>query len=227
MIGPSIGILKIAAGIALAAAAKTPAAVIEDIQGNPPGIQFMDYVEPGQVIMLGPQDTIVLGYLKSCQRETITGATVTIGTEISQVQGGRVERSAIPCDGGKMMLTAQLANASGGSAFRAPPTKNAQAAARPEFTLYGLSPVIEVKAAGTLIIERVDQPGERHDIALAPDRMTHGSFVDLAKSGIVLKAGGVYRASAGEQKLVFRIDPGAVAGPAPLAGRLVRLQPAN
>ena len=226
MIGPSVGVLKIAIGIALAAATQPPAAVIEDIQGNPPGIQFMDYVAPGQVIKLGPRDTIVIGYMKSCQRETITGGTVTIGAEMSEVQGGRVERSATPCDGGKMMLTAQLANTTAGAAFRAPP-KNTQAAPGPEFTLYGLSPVIEVKPAGTLVIERVDQPDEHYDIALGPDRMTHGRFVDLSKSGIVLKAGGIYRATAGQQKVVFRIDPGAAPGAAPLVGRLVRLQPAN
>lgn len=50
----------------------------------------MDYVEPGQVIRLGAADGLVLGYLKSCWRETITGGTVTVGTEQSQVAGGEV-----------------------------------------------------------------------------------------------------------------------------------------
>jgi hypothetical protein len=31
----------------------------------------MDYVEAGKVIRLGAQDTIVLGYFKSCWHETI------------------------------------------------------------------------------------------------------------------------------------------------------------
>lgn len=226
MISLPIAVCKVVCAVALAAP-RAPVAVIEDIQGNPPGIQFMDYVEPGRVIKLNPQDTIVLGYLKSCQHETITGGTVTVGEAASDVQGGRVERSMTRCDGGKMLLTAELANSSAGAAFRAPPLKNPQAPPRPEFTLYGLSPVVEVKPAGTLVIERVDQPGERYDIALAPERMTRGAFLDLAKTGIVLTSGGIYRVAAGERKVVFKIDPSAASGQTPLVGRLIRLQPAN
>ena len=88
----------------------------------------MDYVEPGQVIKLGPHDTLVIGYLKSCWHETITGGTVTVGAAESDVQGGQVERSQTTCDGGKMLLTSQLADASAGAAFRAPPPKNPEGA---------------------------------------------------------------------------------------------------
>ena len=41
------------------------------------------------MIKLGPRDTIVLGYLKSCWRETITGGTVTVGAEQSEVKAAR------------------------------------------------------------------------------------------------------------------------------------------
>ncbi len=85
-------LLKLATGIAMAATPRAPAAVIEDIVGSPPNIQFMDYVEPGQVIKLGQQDTIVISYLKSCQHEKITGGTVTVVSAKSEVQGGPVER---------------------------------------------------------------------------------------------------------------------------------------
>jgi hypothetical protein len=168
----------------------------------------------------------VIGYLKSCWHETITGGTVTVGAAQSDVQGGHVERALTQCDAGKMLLTAQLANLSAGAAFRAPPLKNLQGPPRPQFTLYGLSPVVEVKPGGTLIVERVDQPGERHELQIAAVGLTHGNFFDLAKAGIVLTAGGVYRAKAGTQEMVFKIDPGA-SGSASIAGRLVRLQPAN
>jgi hypothetical protein len=186
----------------------------------------MDYLEPGQVIKLTPKDTVVIGYMKSCWQETITGGTVTVGTEQSDVQGGQVVRSRPPCDGGKMLLTAELANVSAGAAFRAPP-KGQHLPPRPEFTLYGLSPVVEVKPKGTLVIERIDQTGERHEVALGADRLTHGAFLDLAKAGIVLIAGGLYRVTAGAQEMVFQIDPGAKPGDTPIVGRLLRLQPAS
>src|SRR5262249_23532857 len=60
----------------------------------------MDYVDPGQVIRLGAHDRIVLGYLRSCWRETISGGTVTVGTEQSEVAGGEVARDKVACEGG-------------------------------------------------------------------------------------------------------------------------------
>lgn len=228
MMSIPIALLRVAASLALAAASHFPVAVVEDATGSPPGIQFMDYVEAGQVIKLGPQDKLVLGYLKSCWRETITGGTVTVGMQQSDVQGGHVERAMTACDAGKMLLTAELANSATGAAFRAPPKKS-QEAPRPEFTLYGRSPIVEVKPGGTLVIERIDQPGERYEIALGADRLTQGAFLDLAQTGIALTAGGVYRASAGGREMVFKIDvgAGAASGGTSIVGRLIRLQPAN
>ncbi|HEX4409207.1 MAG TPA: hypothetical protein VH206_10590 [Xanthobacteraceae bacterium] len=226
MLSIPFALLKLATGIAMAATPRAPAAVIEDVTGSPPNIQLMDYVEPGQVIKLGQQDTIVISYLKSCQHEKITGGTVTVGAAQSEVQGGQVERSTKPCDGGKMLLTAQLAQLSAGAAFRAPPMKKGQTP-HAQFTLYGLSPVFEVKPTGALSIDRIDQPGEHYDFPLGTAVLTRGMFVDLGKAGVTLTAGGVYRATAGTQNMVFKIDPGATSSAGSLAGRLVRLQPAN
>src|ERR1700682_820215 len=80
--GPSV----VALAVPLSAA--SPVALVEDVRGNLPGVEFMDYLDAGQVIQLGPQDTIVLSYLKSCMHETITGGAVTIGTERSEVNSG-------------------------------------------------------------------------------------------------------------------------------------------
>src|SRR5437879_10238705 len=82
---------------AASASEQSPAAVVEEVKGNPVGVEFMDYVAPGKVIRLGPQDSIVLGYMKSCWRESITGGTVTVGTEKSEVESGKVERTKTEC----------------------------------------------------------------------------------------------------------------------------------
>lgn len=224
MVSIPMALLKVVAIAASAAAPQSPVAVIGDITGGPASVQAMDYVDAGQVIELGQQDTVVIGYLKSCWHETITGGAITVGTVQSEVRGGRVERSRTPCDTGQMLLTAQLANTSAGAAIRTAPTGGPP---QPEFTLYGLSPVVEVRPSGTLVIERIDQPGERHEITLAADRLVRGAFLDLARVGIVLSPGGIYRAKAGAQEMVFQIDPSATAGQAPLIGRLIRLQPAS
>ena len=208
----------------LTASAQSPAAVVEEIQGSVPGVQFMDYVDPGQVIRLGAHDRIVLGYLKSCWRESISGGTVTVGTEQSEVAGGEVTRAKVACEGGKMMLSAELAGKSGAMVFRQAPKPQAAALPHPEFTLYGLSPVFEVRPPGKLVVERLDQPGERHEIAVTEAQLTRGAFLDFAKSGVVLAPGGIYRAKLADREIVFKIDPDAKPGDAPLVGRLARLQ---
>jgi hypothetical protein len=219
--------LKAASLLVLTASPQSPVAVIEDITGNPPGVQFMDYVEVGQVIRLGPQDKIVLGYMKSCWRETITGGTVTVGAERSDVQGGMVERSTVACEGGNMLLTAELAIKSGAAVIRNITAGRRETPSGPQLTLYGLSPVVEVKPGGTLVIERIDRPGELYKVDLRGDRLTHGSFIDLAKVDVILTAGGIYRAQVGPQQIVFKIDRYAQPGESPIIGRLLRLQPAS
>ena len=218
-------LLQSAAALIVTASAQSPAAVVEEIQGSVPGIQFMADVDPGQVIRLGAHDRIVLGYMKSCWRETISGGTVTVGPEQSEVAGGEVARAKVACEGGKMMLSAELAGESGAMVFRQAPKPQAVAAVpHPEFTLFGLSPVFEVRPPGKLVVERLDQPGERHEIAVTEQQLVRGAFLDFAKSGVALVPGGVYRAKLADQEIVFKIDPDAKPGDAPLVGRLARLQ---
>jgi hypothetical protein len=221
-------LLQGAAALILTASAQSPAAVVEEVAGSVPGVQFMDYVDPGQVIRLGAHDRIVLGYLKSCWRETITGGTVTVGAEQSEVAGGEVARGKVPCEGGKMMLSAELAGKSGAMVFRQVPKPRAVALPNPEFTLYGLSPVFELRPPGKLVVERLDQPGERHEMAVTEKELMRGAFFDCARAGVALAPGGIYRAKfvgqEAHQEIVFKIDADAKAGDAPLVGRLARLQ---
>src|SRR6202795_4885386 len=84
------------------AAAQAPVAVVEEVQGKVTGVEFMDYVAPGKVIKLGPAGVVVLGYMKSCWRETITGAgTVIVGAEESIVHLGDVKAGKVQCDSGQ------------------------------------------------------------------------------------------------------------------------------
>ena len=109
--------------------------------------------------------------------------------------------------------------------FRQAPKSQAVAAVpHPEFTLFGLRPVFEVRPPGKLVVERLDQPGERHEIAVTEQQLVRDAFLDFAKSGVALVAGGVYRAKLADHEIVFKIDPDAKPGGAPLVGRLARLQ---
>ncbi|MGE0734844.1 MAG: hypothetical protein AB7P50_08840 [Alphaproteobacteria bacterium] len=205
--------------IAGQARGQAPVALVEDVKGSPPGVEFMDYVSPGKVIQLGRNDAIVLGYMKSCWRETITGGIVTIGAEQSDVRDGKVDRVKVACDAGKMQLTAQQANKAGVMVFRDRP--------RPQITIYGRSPVVEIKGGGNLVIERLDKAGERYAVPIASAQLMQGAFYDLASISVVLAAGGTYRASLGTQQIVFRVDASAQPDRGPIIGRLLRFQPIN
>lgn len=205
-------------------AAESPAAVVEDVTSKSAGVEFMDYVSPGQIIRLGHGDKLVLGYMGSCWQETITGGTVTVGREQSTVKDGTVKRAKVECDSGKMQLTAQQASKSGAVVFRgAPKPKTAQP--QPQLTIYGLSPVIDIKGGGHLLIERLDRPGERIEVDIGGRQLFRGAFFDFAKENKALAAGGVYRASVGSREIVFKVDPDARPGQAPVIGRLLRFQP--
>src|ERR1700691_1294716 len=95
-----------------------PTALVEDVKGTGVDGEFMDYVGAGQVIKLRPGDVLVLSYLKSCEHETITGGTVTVGVEHSEVDGGKVARTKVACDGGKVELSSRQATETAATAFR-------------------------------------------------------------------------------------------------------------
>jgi hypothetical protein len=225
---PSIAAILIAAAIAafsLGAArpgfAADPVALVEDVSGNPAGVDVMDYLATGKTVKLGGTDRLVIDYLRSCVRETITGGIVTIGADESRVVGGAVKREKVQCDGGKLRLTTDQAAKSGAIVFRGMPkqTEDHQA----ERTLYGSSPVVDLKGAGTLVIERLDQPGDTMVLKVEAQQLTRGTFYDLAKFDRTLAVGGLYRATCNGHSVVFKVDPSAQPGAAPLAGRLLRL----
>ena len=208
-------------GLPAMAQPATPAALVEDVSGATPEVEFMDYLPSGKVVRLGNGDKLVLSYLKSCWRETIVSGTVTVGTEQSEVANGTVDRIRVACDGGKIKLSSEQAQKSGAMTFRSGPKKANQT---PEITLFGLSPVIEARGAVTISIQRIDRAGETLEFKIGGPQLFRGAFFDLAKTGTALTAGGIYRIKAGTDELVFKIDPFAKPGNEPVISRLIRLK---
>jgi hypothetical protein len=198
-----------------------PTALVEDVKSAAADIEFMDYVGNGQVIKLEPRDILVLSYLKSCEHETITGGTVTVGAERSDVVDGQIVRTKVTCDGGKMRLSSQQASKSAASAFRLQ-------SADIEPTLYARTPLVQLpkvlaREDRILIIERIDRRGERHTYNI-DDTIAAAGFYDLAKIDGKLTRGAIYDASIGGHKMTFQIDAKAKSGPAPVVSRLLRFQ---
>jgi hypothetical protein len=198
-----------------------PTALVEDVRGTTADVEFMDYVGSGQVIRLEPGDVLVLSYLKSCEHETITGGTVVVGAERSDVKDGQVVRTKVPCDGGKVRLTSAEASKSAASAIRLQ-------SADIEPTLYARSPLVQLPKSlpsqdRTLLIQRTDRKGKRLELPI-DDATAAAGFYDLSKSKVSLVPGGIYDASIGGHKMTFAIDAKAKSGPAPVVSRLLRFQ---
>ena len=155
-------------GFAGSATAQAPVAVVEEVQGNVTGAEFMDYVVPGKVIKLGQGASIVVGYMKSCRRETINGVgTVIVGEDESKVHLAEIEATRTNCDPAQSHATTRATSDVAASVVRGVGKDAAPGSAQPagpQLTLYGTSPLVEAKGRGTLVFERLDQKGERQQV---------------------------------------------------------------
>lgn len=207
--------------IARAPAPLVPIALVEDVKSATAGVEFMDYVGAGQVIKLGPHDTLVLSYMTSCQHETITGGTVTIGFQQSTVQGGEVARATVPCNGGNIQLSSAEASKSAATAFRVQ-------AAETRTTIFARNPMVQFPKdlphdARTLVFTPIDHAGERpHTIVVDQSYFTAG-YYDMADINLNLTPGVSYEVTIGTHKLTFSVAPDAKDGRQPVATRLLRL----
>jgi hypothetical protein len=203
--------------------AQPPVAVVEDVQGKVTGAEFMDYVVPGQVIKLSPGSSIVLSYMKSCWRETISGVgTVIVGTEESAVHLAEFKAGKVPCDPTQTEKIAKEVGESAATVVRSLRDKTPNQP--PPLTLHGVSPVVAVSDRGKLVVDRIDVTGEHYEIDLSKATLVRGKFYDFAKANTALKAGGTYAATLKSKRIIFLVAADADSGAGPIVGRLVSLQ---
>jgi hypothetical protein len=204
------------------AAAQSPVAVVEEVQGKVTGAEFMDYVTPKTVIKVPAGGSVTISYMKSCQREKISGlGTVIIGADESFVQFADVKREKTDCDSSQSHVTTKETSEAAATVLRSLGDKGAPKI-RTQLTVYGTSPIVEAKGKGTLVVERLDVKGERQQIELNGSQ-AKGKFYDFASVNRALTPGGIYSASFGASKIVFLVDANAKPGPTPIVGRLIRL----
>jgi hypothetical protein len=226
-----IGIATLA-GLLLSASPARAAAValIEAINGNPAGLETMDYLDSGSILHLDARDSLVITYFSSCVREKIRGGIVTIGTRQSDVQSGEVERTTVKCDGGNMLnprsvFSGLFAGNSGADVQARVAMPKADVQADVQLIIHGTSPIFEVKPLGVLFIDRIDTDSEQQEIDVDGEPLLHGRFYDFAERSRMLTAGGIYRARFEAWEIVFKIDARAAPGHSPIVGRLIRLVP--
>ena len=195
-----------------------PVAIIEDIEANGATLSFMDYVSEGQIIQLGKTGKLVIGYLNSCRRETITGGTVIIGSLQSKVNKGQLLREDVECNGGNATLSGQQAATSGALAFRGS-GKAKVGISNADLTIFGTAPVIRTTRTNTdITIERMDQREKPYTYHI------RGAHIDLADEKLSLSLGGTYRINItdGNSK-TFKVNKYAEMGKISIVSRLIDL----
>jgi hypothetical protein len=193
-----------------------PVAIVEDINGSGAGVGVFEYLEAGRLIRLSADEVLVLGYLRSCIRETIHGGEVTVGAKQSSVTGGLVIREEVECDGGSTELSVAEASQSGVITFRKAAGPDAHGTRSDPIKIFSADPVFMFSGqASELILQRLDQ-------AEAEVRLpVRKSTLNLADHNLSLASGGLYEARAGADTLVFEIASHAGTG-GPLVGRVIR-----
>lgn len=220
--------LSILASTALASGATAGSpitAIVEDVQAPATSLRFMDYVNRGQVIIVGSKGRITLSYFKSCLRETIVGGHAIVGDSRSKVSGGTVERTKVDCDRG----TLDPAGSATESASKGATPRRADGTAallvrslgspkktRPGKRIFGLSPVFRMTDAVKVIRITSADPKAEFTVAVS------GRHVDLAERKIILKPGATYTAKTAKGSIVFHVDPSAKPGRVPILSRLLR-----
>ena len=101
----------------------------------------MTYINTGATIDLGQSTVLVLDYLNSCVRETITGGVVHVGVPISQVDNGSFKNARLACDAGNLASAAVASQ--GGVVYRA---------LGDPLLIRSTDPIFVAATAGTLVI---------------------------------------------------------------------------
>ncbi len=179
--------------IALPVAAQQPSAVVEEVRAADPAVEAFEYLWPDQTIHLGVGDELVLGYFKSCTRETITGGSITIGTYESKVAGGLVVREIVECDGGRAELSEAEASTSGVTVLRGGDRDD-------PLRIFSLTPAFTFsKAVSEIHVQRLDRP---EPPIVIPVRFRSLDFARIGKS---LRGGGIYEIRAGADVQVVKV----------------------
>ncbi len=199
-----------------AALAEQPAAIVEDVRSPEAEVEAFQYLRPGKTVHLGESGVLILGYLTSCLRETISGGQVVIGKTESEIQEGAVQREKVECDGGHSNLSAAEAGKSGVVVFRGLEKPEETPQVRP-LRIFSASPIFTFTSpVDELVIKRLDLSGDSEVLPV------EGQTLDLAKLGKRLEPGARYHANAGGKAQVFQIDRKASPSGEAVIGRLIR-----
>jgi hypothetical protein len=182
----------------LPANAEEPMILVESISAPASNVSPMTYINTGATIDLGQSTVLVLDYLNSCVRQTITGGVVHVGVPVSQVDNGSFKNARLAC----------------GVVYRA---------LGDPLLIHSTDPLFVATTAGTLVITQEGEPESPKIQLQIPDNGRHGPFaLDLSKANAPpLQPGITYRATMGDRHVIFRVAQGAGGDNVPALQRIV------
>jgi hypothetical protein len=181
------GVAVILSGHSSEAAPKA-VAIVENSARNEGLGQAFDMLPENTILDLAKGETIVLGYLKSCVRETITGGKVTVGLKESAVEGGTVAREKTECTETRLALTADESQQSATIAFRGQ-IKH----------IFTRQPIIIARKSAGVIIEPING-GETWKIEPKNER------IDFQAAKLEMQPGVAYRVKGFTQTVIVEVD---------------------
>jgi hypothetical protein len=221
----TLSVVLAALAVPTVAFAADPVALIEEAPDNRDDIVFMDFAYSGTHYTLSAGETLVLGYMSSCVRETITGGTVVVGAEQSEVTGGKVSRETVTCDNKVMDLASNDATEAGVAVFRgfspdaAAPSKTPAEIQGTVPVLQDLVPIIKMrKPPAPEEIFTITKLGSIEGFSVPIDKR---GIADLRKLGVELEAGERYTIGTQTRTLIVEVSYFAVSGGGPLERLIV------
>lgn len=197
--------------LGLPAYADEPMILVESVSAPLPDVSPMTYINTGATIDLGQSTVLVLDYLNSCVRETITGGIVHVSVPISQVDNGSFKNARLACDAGNLASAAVASQ--GGVVYRA---------LGDPLLIHSTAPIFIAATAGTLVITQEGETDSPKIQIQIPDNGRRGPFaLDLAKVHAPLQPGITYRATMGDRHVIFRVAQGAGGDTVPDLQRIV------
>jgi hypothetical protein len=204
--------LALLAGTGAAMAQDKAVAIVEDTSGNVVGVEPLDLLRTGREIVLTAESGLIVSYLNSCQRENIRGGKIVIGEIQSEVKGGEVSRRRVPCDAAALNLTPEQANQSATLVFRKPPQEKGI-----DFLLNTRQPIVIAPDAAEVRLEQLEKTRATRTVKVAK------GIADLTTEQGLLDQGGLYRLTAGDKVVTFRVGKEATDNPMPILQRAIRL----
>lgn len=189
-----------------AEAASRPVAIVEESTKTEGKGQPFDLLAEKDTVALAAGETMILGYLKSCVRETITGGSITVGTKESVVEGGKVIREKTECAVNKLALTADESQQSATIAFRGQ-VKH----------IYSRQPLIMAAKSESVTIQPL-QGGESWKLAPESGR------IDFRAVNLEMQPGMSYRVTGAKAAIVVEVDAAATSAKTGALERVVILE---